>query len=74
MSRSIVLVVATVVLAAGCASTGDTRMSQAAPPARASTASIEQDTAYIDRVERQARARGIGLTWINPPVKRRTPR
>lgn len=48
---------------------GDTRTSQATPAARAGT--VEEDTQYMARIERQARARGVDVTWINPPLRRR---
>jgi hypothetical protein len=32
---------------------------------------IEQDHAYMQQVEQVARRRGIGVTWVNPPMKRR---
>ncbi len=28
------------------------------------------DTAYVARVERVARARGVSVRWVNPPQKR----
>jgi len=31
---------------------------------------IVTDTDYVARVEREARRRGLGVQWINPPVRR----
>ena len=58
---------ATLVLA-GCASMGDEQMAYA--PAARNGATVQEDTAYMQRVEQQARIRGIGVTWVNPPIKR----
>jgi hypothetical protein len=32
---------------------------------------VVQDQAYVQRVEQIAKRRGIGVTWVNPPTKRR---
>ncbi len=73
MSRAIrrptVLVLAAAALAAGCATTSE-------PTARAVQAPsdgvvIEQDSAYIQQVEQIAMRRGIHVTWVNPPSKRK---
>lgn len=75
MSRwSMPIAMGFVLLAGGCATTGSERMAPLGPSSGARVASTEEDTAYMDRVERQARARGIGITWVHPPTKRRTPR
>ncbi|TZF91042.1 hypothetical protein [Cognatilysobacter lacus] len=60
-------VVATTLLLAGCAGMHD--RSTYVAPVKVSHATVEQDTAYIARVEEQARIRGIGVTWINPPTR-----
>lgn len=55
---------------AGCATSGSTA-STAAAPAGVGGQVVVQDAAYMERVEQIARQRGIGVTWVNPPVKRR---
>lgn len=74
MSRSTApraVLVAASVLLAGCATSGPSAsVAPAAAPA-ASGDRIEQDSAYVQRVEQIAKRRGIGVTWVNPPVKRR---
>ena len=62
----IILVLAIPLLLAGCASMRD----EGNPSPTASRTTVEQDSAYIQRVEQQARIRGIGVTWVNPPIKR----
>lgn len=73
MSRAIrrptVLAIGLAMLAAGCATTSE-------PTARAMQAPadgvvIEQDSAYMQKVEQVALRRGIDVTWVHPPVKRR---
>jgi hypothetical protein len=64
----IALALAATVALAGCASMRDDTASYVAPAASHQT--VQTDTAYIQRVEQQARIRGIGVTWINPPIKR----
>ena len=39
----------------------------------ASHQTVQTDTAYMQRVEQQARIRGIGVTWVNPPSRRTRP-
>lgn len=34
---------------------------------------MQEDGAYVAKVERVARARGIMLTWVNPPKKHAQP-
>lgn len=73
MSRlaSVCAVLALATSAAGCATTAE---STAQVPRAASGAhTIEQDYAYMQRVEDVARSRGIDVNWVNPPSKRRTP-
>jgi len=53
---------------AGC--TTDNQLARAAPAASSSSHSIVTDSLYVARVEAIARRRGIGVTWVNPPVKR----
>lgn len=73
MSRAIrrptLLAIGLAMLAAGCATTSE-------PTARAMQAPadgvvIEQDSAYIQKVEQIAMRRGIHVTWVNPPSKRK---
>lgn len=75
MSRSsapsAVLVAAFVLNLAGCATSGSTASVAPAAAPVASGDRIEQDSAYVQRVEQIAKRRGIGVTWVNPPVKRR---
>ncbi len=56
---------------AACASTGTT--SSAAPAAARPMTQIEQDSAYVAKVEYLARRRGVHLTWVNPPTRRVEP-
>ena len=56
-------------LAAGCATTSESALALRAPTLQ-SARTVEQDTAYMERVEQQARIRGIGVTWVNPPSRR----
>lgn len=55
--------------AAGCATTSEPT-ARAAPPA-ADGSAIVQDHAYIQQVEQIAMRRGIDVTWVNPPTKRK---
>jgi uncharacterized lipoprotein YmbA len=67
----IALLAATTLLLAGCASMGDDKTTYVAPaPTAASQQTVQTDAAYMQRVEQQARLRGIDVTWINPPTKR----
>lgn len=68
--RNIVLVAAALGLAA-CASHGG--MTSHAPAAAATAGSdshYARDVAYIATVEKVARRRGVGVHWVNPPVRR----
>lgn len=56
-------------LAAGCATT-EPRSAYAPAPA-SSPRTVEQDGEYMARVEQIALRRGIGVTWVNPPIKRK---
>lgn len=56
---------------AGCATTGSTASVQPAAAPSVAGDQFEQDSSYVQRVEQIARRRGIGVTWVNPPVKRR---
>ncbi|HEY4582166.1 MAG TPA: hypothetical protein VIG88_04775 [Lysobacter sp.] len=58
-------------LGAGCAGTRE-RTAQA-PPRAADPGSIYTDSVYMQRVEQTALARGIDVTWVNPPTKRARP-
>ncbi len=65
--------VASACMLAACAS-HTPRMAQS-PPAAArvayeSSPRIVTDGDYVARVEREARRRGLGIQWINPPVRR----
>ncbi|GAB6195178.1 hypothetical protein [Lysobacter xanthus] len=68
MNLRFVLVLATAVLATGCASMRDPSVATASAPANRDT--DDASALYIQRVEQQARSRGIGVTWVNPPHKR----
>ncbi|TBR11298.1 MAG: hypothetical protein EPO46_06760 [Lysobacter sp.] len=70
LSRLFFLLVACALFVAGCASVPGPR---AAAPAQAGRSTIQQDAPYMHQVESMARRRGIGVVWINPPVKRRPP-
>jgi hypothetical protein len=63
----IAIALAATVLLAGCASMRDDTTSYVQPAS--SRATVQEDTDYMQRVEQQARIRGIGVTWINPPLK-----
>ncbi len=58
------LIVFSVLLATGCAQPGPRPSS---PPGVAMVAVT--DEAYVDRVERLARTRGVDIYWVNPPLK-----
>lgn len=70
-SASLCAVVALAVLLTGCATTSDSTAYAPAPAPADGQRVIEQDHAYMQRVEQVARRRGIGVTWVNPPMKRR---
>lgn len=58
---------------AGCASHSDM---YAAAPASASIsqpAAFRTDGEYVLRVEQIARRRGVGVHWVNPPLRRSDP-
>ncbi len=63
------IVAALALVASGCATTSEPTAYVAPPPASGPV--IEQDAAYIQRVEQIALRRGISVTWVNPPSKRR---
>jgi uncharacterized lipoprotein YajG len=67
--RSAGCTIIAVLLLAGCASTPEqsTVASNQAPAAQASNV---LDTAYINRVEREARKDNVDVQWVNPPTKR----
>ena len=70
MSRSIPLCIALLAtLGAGCATTEET----AARAPSSDESRLDQDTAYMQRVEQIALRRGIQVTWVHPPTKRRAP-
>lgn len=75
MSRSNVpraaVLAAAVAVSAGCATTSEPAASLAPGPASGTIVAVDQDHAYMQQVEAVARRRGIGITWINPPIKRR---
>ena len=67
----IALVAVTTLLLAGCASMRDDGTAYVAPaPSASSQQTVQTDDAYMQKVEQQARIRGIDVTWINPPTKR----
>lgn len=49
----------TVVLASGCATTGDSYT--------AKRSDMRSDRAYMAKVEAIARRRGVDIEWVNPP-------
>ena len=61
------LVVAPLLLVAGCASTQKTAYGD--KPAQ-SHETIEQDGKYVMLVENIAKQRGTRVVWVNPPKKR----
>jgi len=67
-THRISLALAATVLVTGCASMRDDGSSYLTSAQSQQT--VQQDYAYIQRVEEKARIRGIDVTWINPPVKR----
>jgi hypothetical protein len=67
--RCLVLSLAAVLLGA-CASTQEQTVMPADPATVADGYEITQDYEYIARVEALARHRNIGVTWVNPPIKR----
>jgi ABC-type sugar transport system substrate-binding protein len=70
-SASLCALAALAVLATGCATTSESTAHAPAPASAPGTRMIEQDHAYMQQVEQVARRRGIGVTWVNPPMKRR---
>jgi uncharacterized lipoprotein YajG len=67
----IAVLAATTLLLAGCASMGDDRTTYVAPvPTAASQQTVQTDTAFMQKVEQQARMRGIDVQWVNPPTRR----
>lgn len=65
------IVAALALVAGGCATTSEPTAAYVPPPPPASGPVIEQDAAYIQRVEQIALRRGISVTWVNPPSKRK---
>jgi hypothetical protein len=70
-SATFCAVAALAVLATGCATTSESTAYAPSPAPTTGTRVIEQDHAYMQQVEHVARRRGIGVTWVNPPMKRR---
>ena len=61
------LLIATLLLLSGCASTQKTAYGDA--PER-KVESMVQDNVYVAAVERIAKQRGTRVVWVNPPKKR----
>ena len=64
-------VVVAAALATGCATMPESTASDRA--ASLDESRIDQDVAYMQRIEQIALRRGIHVTWVHPPTKRRTP-
>ena len=60
---------ATLALLGACATTMEEESPVAASSAKADR--IETDAEYMARVEKEAKRRNIGVTWIHPPTTRR---
>ena len=75
MAISRIALIALIALAASlCAGCDGTQERTAyVPPRVGASGTIHTDVAYMQRVEDQARTRGIEVTWINPPMKRTDP-
>lgn len=69
ISPKLTLLSAAVFGLTACASSQE-QASYVAPEQVGSTATVVTDQAYIAEVERIARRRGIGVTWVNAPSKR----
>ena len=74
MSRTTPLILVAAALALGslgaCSTTGD---KSAANVDSSKVIGMQDDAQYVAKVERVARARGIMLTWVNPPKKHPQP-
>ncbi|MEO6264378.1 MAG: hypothetical protein ABIO58_05410 [Luteimonas sp.] len=57
---------------AACASMQD-KTAMAPAMTAGQHATIQTDYAYMAKVESIARARGVDVQWVNPPVKRSVP-
>ncbi len=69
LSRTFVPASAALTIALGvCACTSAPQKTAAVESHR--VGDVVQDDAYVDQVERIARRRGIGITWINAPSRR----
>lgn len=71
MTKSGIPAILSLLLCSACATTQEPTATIASP-ARGTATTIQQDADYMARVEHQARIRGVGVTWVNPPVKRTT--
>lgn len=59
------------ILALGaCASTRSAYVAPERAAPRPGDVVVVTDAEYVSYVERTARRRGIGVTWVNPPSKR----
>lgn len=67
---ALVAIALSAVALTGCATTAESTAA-APPPADTGAQTVTQDHAYMQQVEQIARRRGIGVTWINPPIKRK---
>lgn len=69
MNRRILVSVMGMTLLAGCAGMHE-RDTAPVATTYAAPGRIEQDRAYMARVEQKARMRGIEVRWVHPPVLR----
>ncbi len=68
MKLRMVVLSASVLCLAACATSGSTAYAPTAKQAYPETR-LSNDELYMARVEAAARRRGIDLTWVNPPRK-----
>lgn len=70
MNGSIATAVAMVALGLGGCASMDEKTAYAGPAPVSGQATIEQDDAYVARIESIARRRGIQVQWVNVPTRR----
>lgn len=74
MFRKSLFVAFATVLLGGCTSTASTKLVSSPSPSlsvSSTSAAAEIDYEYIAIVNKQARMRGVGVVWVNLPLKRR---
>ena len=69
MKLRVAVLSASGLMLAACATTAEQGSYSAEPRKAYVQTNVETDEAYVSRVEKMARDRGIDVTWVHPPRK-----